>query len=201
MRSMKLHEKNHIDRITGIFPFNTDDLEKISRHVSFKDITQGTILLSEGEKAAQLYMIIKGCLRTYFIRENGAEITSQFFIENQFVASFESAMTGTPSRVYIGAVEDSTIGYITIKELERIINENASAREHFGRYVMARLIYYMNQHASFILDSPEKRYIKLVKENPALVSRLPQQYIASYLGITPVSLSRIRSRLKRINNC
>ena len=113
------------------------------------------------------------------------------------VSSFESVMTKKPSRMFIDAIEDSTIGIIRFRELERLIAGTPSVRDHFDRLLMTRLIFYMNQHASFILDSPEKRYRNLMRENPELVSRVPQQYIASYLGVTPVSLSRIRARIKK----
>jgi len=189
------------DRLSKLLPLEQEDFERFYGRVLFKEIPAGTILLSEGETATKIYLVVRGCLRGYFIKENGREITSQFFIENQMGSSFESVMTKKPSRMYIDAIEDSTIGIISFRELERLIAGTPSARDHFDKFLMTRLIFYMNQHASFILDSPEKRYRNLMRENPELVSRVPQQYIASYLGITPVSLSRIRARIKKkINN-
>jgi CRP-like cAMP-binding protein len=197
-------KKEYKDKISEIFPLPLDDegLEKISKFIIIKEVPAGTLLLHEGDKAANLFMVIKGCLRSYFIKENGVEITSQFFIERQMVASIESAMIGTPSRSNIDAIEDSIIGIIQMKNLLEMIQKDSIAKDHFIRILFLKLINYMNLHASFILDNPEKRYKKLLKDNPELVSRLPQQYIASYLGITPVSLSRIRARLKKqISNC
>ncbi len=196
---MKEDSKNLLSKF---FPFGGDDLEKILKNIIVKEIPSGTILLLAGDIAVNLFLVIKGCLRNYFIKENGLEITFQFFLEGQMVASFESAMKGTPSRLYIDAVEDSQIGFIQMKYVNQLIRESGSLRDHFNKFLMSRLISYMNQHASYILDNPEKRYLKLLQENPELVSRLPKQYIASYLGITPVSLSRIRTRVKKqINNC
>ncbi len=183
--------------IKKTFSLDDNQLKIFLDITTIREVPAGTILLHEGEIAAKLHIVLRGCLRTYFVKDTGAEVTSQFFIESQVVASFESVMTRTPSRQYIEAIEDSVVGLIPIKNIESIIRNSDSAKEHFGRFIMNRLIFYMNQHASFILDSPEKRYVKLLKESPGLVSRLPQQYIASYLGITPVSLSRIRARLKR----
>ena len=192
----------HKDRLSKYFPFNDDVINRLSKNVMIKEVPARTVLLSEGDVATKLFLVMKGCLRAYFIKESGIEVTSQFFVEGQMVASFESAMTGSPSRLYIDTIEDSTLGIIQIKVLEKMINESNIARDFFNRFLVSRLISYMNLHASFILDNPEKRYKKLIQDNPELVSRLPQQYIASYLGITPVSLSRIRSRLrKQINNC
>jgi len=191
-------KKEYKDRISERFPH----FEKLLDKIIVKEIPSGTTLLSEGDIATKLFLVINGCLRAYFIKESGIEITSQFFIEGQMVASLESVMTGIPSRLYIDAIEDSIIGFIQMKNLEKIFRESSPGMNHFNKYLISRLIYYMNQNASFILDNPEKRYKKLLQDNPELVSRLPQQYIASYLGITPVSLSRIRTRLKKqINNC
>jgi CRP-like cAMP-binding protein len=191
-------KREYRDKISERFPH----FEKLLDKIIVKEIPSGTTLLSGGDIATRLFLVINGCLRTYFIKESGIEITSQFFIEGQMVASFESAMTGAPSRQYIDAVEDSLIGFIQITNFKKMISESGPGMYHFNKYLISRLIFYMNHHASFILDNPEKRYKKLLQDNPELVSRLPQQYIASYLGITPVSLSRIRTRLrKQINNC
>jgi CRP-like cAMP-binding protein len=190
-------KRDYKNQLSKIFPFNEDDLEKLLNNISYNEMPSGTILLSEGEIATKLFIVIHGCLRAFFIKENGIDVTFQFFIENQIVASFESATTGTSSRLYIEAIEDSVVGFIRIDKLEKIISEYSSFREHFNRFLIRRLTYYMNHYSSYILDNPEKRYLRFLKENPDLVSRLPKQYIASYLGITPVSLSRIRSRLKK----
>jgi CRP-like cAMP-binding protein len=197
-------KKEYKDTIAKIFslPLSDEGLERILNNGIIKEVPAKTILLSEGDIATKLFIVIKGCLRSYFIKENGVEITSQFFIEGQMVTSFESSMTGTSSRVNIEAIEDSTLGLLDMKNLKNMIRETTPAKDYFIKILMSKLINYMNLHASFILDNPEKRYINLIQENPELVSRLPQQYIASYLGITPVSLSRIRTRLKKqINNC
>ena len=190
-------DEKYRERLARCLPLDAAGFDELLDSFSVRRIGAGTVLLREGERAARLYLVIEGCLRAFFIRENGTEITSQFFIEGQMVSSFESAVTGAPSRVYIDAVEDSAIGSIGMKSLERVILKHGAVRDHFNLYLVSRLIYYMNLHASFILDNPETRYRKLVRDNPELVSRLPQQYIASYLGITPVSLSRIRGRLKK----
>lgn len=198
---MKKEYKNKIAEILSL-PLGDEGLERILSNGIIKEVPAKTILLFEGDIATKLVIVIKGCLRSYFIKENGVEITSQFFIEGQMVTSFESSMIGIPSRVNIEAIEGSTVGLMDMKNLKNMIRETTPAKDYFIKILMSKLIKYMNLHASFILDNPEKRYVNLIQENPELVSRLPQQYIASYLGITPVSLSRIRTRLrKQINNC
>ncbi|WP_306548058.1 Crp/Fnr family transcriptional regulator [Desulfobulbus sp.] len=183
-------------RIFRHFAPDDENFEELMKAISYRDIAPGTILLSEGEVASKLFFVVRGCLRTYFIKEDGKDITAQFFVEDQIVASFESATTGTPSRAYIEAIENSVVGSIPLQALEGILNKSSAMREGFRRFLMERLAYYMERCSSYILDNPEKRYLHLLEDSPKLVDRLPKQYIASYLGITPVSLSRIRNRLK-----
>lgn len=190
-------KRDYRNQLSKLFPLDDENFEELLDAVSFREIPSGTVLLSEGEIATKLLIVIQGCLRQYFIKEDGKEITFQFFVENQMVASFESATTGTPSRLYIEAIEDSIIGFISMKALKGILGKGSAMMEGFNKFLMKRMIYYMNRCSSYILDNPEKRYRKLLEESPDLVARLPKQYIASYLGITPVSLSRIRSRLRK----
>ena len=195
-------ETEYKKRISKIFPVKNDELDKMMNHIVFEEVPSGTILLWEGDIASKLFIVIHGCLRTYLIKRNGTEITAQFFIENQMVASFESAFMKIPSRFYIETIEDSTLGVVQIDQLKDMFFKSPAKKDYFIRFLMSRLVHYMNHHASFILDSPEERYMKLIDTNPELESRIPKQYLASYLGITPVSLSRIRTRIKKqINNC
>jgi len=193
--------QDYKEQIFRRFPLDDENFEELMDAISFREIAPGTVLLSEGEVATTLFFVVRGCLRTFFIKEDGKEITAQFFVEGQMVASFESATTGKPSRAYIEAIEDSIVGSIPLKTLEDIAGKCTTMRESYSRFLMKRLVYYMDRCSSFILDNPEKRYLSLLKESPELVTRLPKQYIASYLGITPVSLSRIRSRLKKKTDC
>jgi len=184
-------------QLARAFPFDAKEGDRLLDAFSFREVPRGTLLLSAGETATELHVVIRGCLRTYFLKEDGAEITSQFFLETQMVASFESALTRTPGNQYIEAIESSVIASIPIAVLTGIIQSSEAARNYFTIFMMKRLIYYMNHYSSYILDNPEKRYTKLIAEQPELASRVPQQYIASYLGVTPVSLSRIKSRIKK----
>ena len=190
-------KKEYRDKISRFFPVPLDEkgVNTILDILEVKDIPTKTILQWEGEIATKVFLVFRGCLRSYFVKENGSDITSQFFIEEQMVTSIESVMSGTPTRSYIETIEDSEIGIIQMKSFLALTQKLDIAKDHFIGVLLSKLITYMNLHASFILDNPEKRYRKLQQDNPELVSRLPLQYIASYLGITPVSLSRIRARI------
>lgn len=153
-----------------------------------------TVLLKEGAKAKHIYFIKKGCLRLW-VNNNGLEVTSQFFFEDNIVASLESILTGQASDFVLEAIEPSDLYVLEKKRFEQLSAEDAGFKEWFSQYMLNRFIYYSRHLVSFLKDKPMDRYRKLLLHNPQIVQRIPQHYIASYLGITPVSLSRIRNKI------
>jgi CRP-like cAMP-binding protein len=180
--------------------YTEEDVEKAIKITTIIEVPSKTILLSAGDMATNFFLVLKGCLRGYYIKENGKEITAQFFLEGQGVLGIESMILGAPSKSYIDALEDSILGVMKLEDYKKFLDESPRAKDHFHKVMLYRFIYYINHQASFLLDNPEERYRKFVQNNPGLDLRLPKQYIASYLGMTPVSLSRIRTRLKNDRN-
>lgn len=156
-------------------------------------IPSKTILLEEGKIANKLYVIRKGCLRLFFYNGN-KDITFQFFCEGDFVASFDSFYNNTPSLFSLESIEPSEVLTITKEEFFHIIDNDIVIRHTFGKKIIERFSAYQHLFLSRIKNSPQQRYEELQKEHPEIIQRIPQHYIASYLGITPVSLSRIRNR-------
>lgn len=161
-----------------------------------RTVEAGTVLLAEGEVARNTFMIEQGCLRVAFMHK-GRDITCQFFFEGEGVSSFESFQFGTPSLVRIEAVERSVLWTISRQNLDRLLREIPELQRVANDHVLRRMAYYMRQLLSFLRDTPAERYALLLKERPQVVQRVPQYLIASYLGITPVSLSRIRGRSRK----
>jgi len=170
------------------------DWEKYS-HL-FKEITipAKTVLLNEGDVSKYGYFIKKGCLRLWF-NNRGKDVTFQFFLENEGVSSIESFRSGEPSLFTIESIEPSTILKISKKNFEKIFMENADYKKYLDEIIFKRLTFYSRLFMSYIKNTPEERYKELLKTNPQIIKRIPQHYIASYLGITSVSLSRIRNRV------
>lgn len=190
--------------MTGIIPFLEDRWEEMTPLLKVERYPGGKMLLREGETATRIYIVLKGCLRMYYIREDGREITSQFFLEGGMVASAESLFTGTPSRAYLETLEESELAVLPKNEFRKRLGNDPSLEKWFMVFLENRLIYYMNLHSSYILDPPEVRYRKLLAEQPRVVERVPQHYIATYLGVSPVHLSRIKSKIAKnlsVNNC
>jgi CRP-like cAMP-binding protein len=156
-----------------------------------------TILLEEGEISKKLFIIEKGCLRVWF-NNNGKDLTTQFFFENQSVASIESFIKKLPSPVFIETIEPSVLWWIHKSDVDIIleeIKEIPELRDQLINRLFQRTFDYIHHFVSFIKDSPAQRYLNLTEENPQIIQRVPQHYIASYLGVSTVHLSRIKSKL------
>ena len=150
----------------------------------YLSVPSKAILLEEGKVAEKLYLIRKG----------GKDITFQFFFEGDFVASFDSLYKCTPSLFYLESIEPTELTVIRREDFYNLINNNLSFRQLYEEKLIDRFHAYQQLFLSRIKNTPQQRYEELLKEYPNIIQRVPQHYIASYLGITPVSLSRIRNR-------
>jgi CRP-like cAMP-binding protein len=158
-----------------------------------REIPAKTTLLREGEVARQAYVIQKGCMRLWF-NNNGKDISFQFFFEGQAVSSIESFRNGRPSLFSIESLEPCSLLVLTKKNFDLLLAEAPGFKTLLEESIYQRLEHYTSLFLSHIRDTPPQRYAKLLKEHPQIIQRIPQHYIASYLGITPVSLSRIRNK-------
>jgi CRP-like cAMP-binding protein len=155
-----------------------------------------TTLLREGEVARSMYFVKEGSLRLWF-NKDGKDVTFQFFLEGQAVSSMESFLGGGPSLFSLESIEPATVAVIGRQDWNRLHEIYPNLRESFQQIVLKRMENYGRLFLSRIKDSPRERYEELLREHPEIVRRIPQHFIASYLGITPVSLSRIRRRIHK----
>ena len=187
-----------IDQFKDKFPFPKDKRAGYIKYYQRIEVPARTILLQEGAVSKKAFIIEKGCLRLWF-NNQGRDVTFQFFFENEAVSSIESFRKNIPSFFTIETIEPSVIHMIHKKDMEKIFNDINEMPEMKGRMLniaFDRQFHYMKHFLSFIKDTPTQRYLNLIRENPQIILRVPQHYIASYLGITPVSLSRIRNKMK-----
>lgn len=159
-----------------------------------RDFPARTSLLREGEVARSMYFVKAGCLRIWF-NKDGKDITFQFFFENQAVSSIESFLGEEPSLFSLETIEPTTAVVIDRRDWDRIHQLYPQLRDRFLHMMLKRLTNYGQLFLSRIKDSPRERYEALLREHPEIARRVPQHHIASFLGITPVSLSRIRGRI------
>jgi CRP-like cAMP-binding protein len=167
--------------------------EKFRHFFKRETIPAKTILLKEGEVSEKMFYIEKGCIRLSF-NKDGKDITFQFFFEGEGVSSAESFRNTEPSLFTIETIEPCVVHTLLKKDYFTIINTSPLIKELLEEQTFQRLMYYQKLFLSRIKNSPEERYKELLEQNPHILQRVPQHYIASFLGITSVSLSRIRNR-------
>lgn len=160
-----------------------------------KEVKKGEVLVREGENSSKIYYIKEGILRLWH-NNYGEEITLQFFFNNQFVSSFESYLYNRESKFTLEAVSNSIIMELDRVVLEKLLQKDPKLKEEIYNYINDRFIDYIDLFLSRIKNSPQERYKELMTINPVLLEKAPHYMIASYLGITPVSLSRIRKKFE-----
>lgn len=185
------------DQFRNKLPLNDSKWNEYTSYFQRLEVPAKTILLKEGEISKKLFIIEKGSIRVWF-NNNGKDLTTQFFFENQSVSSIESFMKKLPSPVVIETIEPCVLWWIQKSDLDKIveeIKEIPELRDRFINMLFERTFDYIKHFVSFIKDSPTQRYLNLIEERPKVVQRVPQHYIASYLGVSTVHLSRIKSQL------
>ena len=175
---------------------DTSDKEKalLERAFTYKKVPKKFRLVDYGQVSKELYFINKGIIRLFYPKE-GEEITGFLFKENLFSSSYDSFLTQMPSLQILETLEDCELLIITKESLNQLYEQMPAMHIFTRKVAEQRFINAQRILSSFSLDSPEERYLKFEVANKDLLQRVPQHYIASFLGITPVSLSRIRKRL------
>ncbi|MBT5990549.1 MAG: Crp/Fnr family transcriptional regulator [Bacteroidetes bacterium] len=186
-------ENEILKYLSKYIPITNELEEEISRIEFIKCFDNGTVLLEEGNISNECYFIIKGCIRSFYIKD-GEEKTTEFYTEEQAVIP---SVYGDkiPSEYYLECIEDTIVGVGT-PELETEIYQKFPQIESLNR-ALGEAIMAKNQDtfAEFKMASPEERYLALLKNRPDVIQIAPQHQIASYLGMKPESLSRIRKRI------
>lgn len=172
------------------FKINWKDYIKYFHKV---EVPAKTRILNIDEVADKFYLIENGCVRMGFQKE-GKDITMQFFFENEIFTSVESLFGQCPSKYFIETIDNSTIYYLTKDMFQAMTLTLPDMTNAATSILMSRLIYYSNHLHSYLSENPEQRFSSLLEKQPFIFMRVPQRHIASYLGITNVSLSRIKAR-------
>jgi CRP-like cAMP-binding protein len=159
----------------------------------FRSFKKGTILLKEGQKSKESYFVLKGCIRKYYVLD-GEEKTTAFYTEMEALTP-HCVISKTPSDYYVSCIEDSIL-IVSNADMEVDINRKFPKFETLCRILSEELLAKQQiDFDAFKTSSPEQRYLNLLEKRPDLIQRVPQHQLASYLGITPQSLSRLRGRI------
>ncbi|RKE57110.1 Crp/Fnr family transcriptional regulator [Sphingobacterium detergens] len=175
---------------------NSDEKELVAKLFREKEYRKGEYFLKEGEVCRHVGFIIRGMMR-YYINDDGEDKTYGFGKELDFVCNNESFIPQKPSVQRIQALEDCHLLVISYDNLQ-LFYSGLKNGERFGRIIIEQVFIQTLQGLnSLYTDSPELRYEKFMKDYPDLLQRIPQYYIASFIGVKPQSLSRIRKRNSR----
>ncbi len=159
----------------------------------FRSVKKGTTLLKEGEYSKESYFVLKGCIRTYYVLD-GEERTTNFYTELEVLIP-HCVTNKTPSKYYVSCLEDTVLA-VTNSDMEAEIFNKFPKLESFSRVLSEELLTKQQiNFDEFKISSPEQRYLNLLAKRPDLIQRVPQHQLASYLGIIPQSLSRLRARI------
>lgn len=174
-------------------PLSKEAEKSISAISKMVLVKKNTNLQSIGHTCKTIYFIKKGVARIYYFKDD-IDITESFSFENNIVVRFESLFTGRPSKKGIQMLEDSEVVAINATELFKLYDKHHDIERLFRKIFEAALVDQVNRIESLQFHTAEERYNSLIKETPGVLKRVPLKFIASYLGITPVSLSRIRGQ-------
>lgn len=161
---------------------------------TFRQVPKNFVLIEEGKVATELFFINKGLLRLYYTKD-GDDITGFIFREGLFAGSYDSFLRRSPGIQTLETLEDCDLLVVTADNMELLYEQIPKMNILTRKIAEQRFINAQMILSSFILDSPEERYRKFEEQHKDLLLRVPQHMIASFLGITPVSLSRIRKRI------
>ena len=181
----------HISSYSGI-PLTSDECQLVQHAFLPRKLKRKQFFLQEGDICKYFGFILKGALRLYIVDKKGAEHTLQLAVEDSWIGDLESYVSFTPSRYYIDACEDAELLLLTREKHMELLDKIRTFEIMAKQMSVSRLIETERRVAASISLSAEERYAEFVELHPDLMQRFPLYIIASYLGITKETLSRIR---------
>lgn len=167
----------------------------LQNHLDYQVYNKGDLLIRVGEHIKKIYFILDGIARFFYLTEAGKDFTKHFALKNDFVGSFSSLVLKTPCRFSVQAQTKTEVLAFPIAIIKEGYKRHPSW-ERIGRIHAEKIAVKKElRECEFLLDSAETRYRSFLKEYHDVADRVPQYHIASYLGITDVSLSRIRKKI------
>jgi len=172
-----------------------EEFDQCTKFFVRKKIRKRQFILQEGEVCRHIAFVTSGCLRSYTVDSNGEEHIMQFAIEDWWISDLQSFLSGKPTTYNIDALEDSELLLLEKEARDKMLESAPKLERYFRLLQEANYVASHHRIEESLSASAEERYLDFIKTFPTLIQRVPQGQIASYLGITPQSLSRIRKEL------
>ncbi|MBK7429363.1 MAG: Crp/Fnr family transcriptional regulator [Bacteroidetes bacterium] len=183
-----------VNYFSKVSPLSEAESKAIEENMCIKVFKKGDFLLKEGQISVDTYFILEGCVRE-FIVVDGEEKTTNFFTEEQWVISLNNFNSTSHAENNLECVEDTTVSVGNEEQAQKLFKIFPRFETIARAIVEADFVEQKKLLTSYLTDSPEQRYLKLLKSRPDIFQRVPQYQIASYVGVKPESLSRIRKRI------
>lgn len=180
--------------IDNIYPMNSSDWEFFSSKLQKERLKKNSNLIKIGEIENYLTFISEGIIR-YYIPQEESDLTFGFKFENQFVTAYDSFITRSHSAYQIDTLTDTTLWRISYKDLQEVYKKTESGNIIGRRMAENMFLIKSKREIALLSKTAEERYLDLFKERPKLIKEIPLKYVASYIGVTPQALSRIRKRI------
>ena len=189
-KSIKAYYKRLVPSLTE------EDWMAIEEKLTVQQLNKGDALVRNGEVCRQVSFVNKGLLRLYYLAD-GKEVCTGFVPENEYISEYASFLTRSPAAQNIDALENSEVINLSYESMQALYHSHP-VFEIFGRRIAEKLFVMISfHHASLLLLAPKDRYLSVVTNQPYVIQRVPQYMIASFIGITPEQLSRIRKEQMR----
>jgi CRP-like cAMP-binding protein len=170
------------------------ELEEIANKFKSKVVKKNSYVLKEGDTCKDLVFVQKGCLRLYYVKDD-IEVSVWFAFRYSSAIEIYSFISENPSAYFLQAIEDSEVLYLPKAELKKLYQHQPKLQEMMRNFWEAVLLDLINRFTALQKDSAEKRYLDLLNKQPDYLATIPQKYLASFIGVTPTSLSRIRKKI------
>lgn len=183
-----------INFFSKVVTLNDHEKEELIDKLEVFHFKKKELILKEGTTSNYVYFVNSGILRSYYLKD-GEEFTTQFYFENSYCSSYNSFLTQSKSRINIECLSDTELLALSYKNVQSMY-KTSKAFNTFGRRISEFLyIDFYKRSSSFLLDDAKTRYLAILKERPEVLKFIPNYMIASYIGITPESLSRLKKQL------
>lgn len=189
---MKSGILNHVLNDIDLTPLEQEEFLSI---LFKKSISKKEYLVHPGQKVSSEYFVVSGCLKSYYLDENGDKHILQFAIEDWWISDFEAFFGGTPAELYVEAIEDSELLVIEKDALEQLYLRIPKFERFFRLKITSAFVALRSRILSSLQKSGKQRYLEFCREYPNIEQRVQNYHIANYLGVKPESLSRIRKEL------
>lgn len=189
--------QNILNNIKRYVSLNEDDERQFVNIVRTSHIKRRQFIVQPNFTCLHQTYVLKGSFRSYCISNEGVDHTIQFAIEDWFISDFNSYINQTPASLFVEAMEDAVIQQIAYKDVENLCTNNSKFERFFRLVAQKSFAFSQKRVLSNLSKSAEERYLEFQELYPSIVQRVPQYALASYLGMSPEFLSKIRKRLSQ----